>query len=261
MSRRKSKFIVYGLLFLAAFLLLFVRPEVFRPFKFVVSNIVAIPIRIISSPLHELKKIISYHRTYEEYQFLKKEYLILKDRLSGFDEVQKENSRLARLLEFKRGLVYSSIAANVVGRDPDTWNSVIMIDRGQEDGIEIGMPVISAFGVVGKVLEAGASKSKVMLLTDPGFSVASLAKRSREVGMVSGSLSGICRMRYLSGDADVQVGDVILTSKLSAAFPEGLLVGEVVEAHTDDNSLAMFCLVKPAAELSQLEEVLVIQKR
>lgn len=249
------------MLFLAAFLLLFARPDVFRPFKFLVVNIVEIPIRIISAPLKEIKKILTYHRTYNEYQFLKREYMILKDRLSGFDEVQKENSRLAGLLEFKRGLVFSSVAANVVGRDPDTWNSVIVIDRGSEDGIEPGMPVISALGVVGKVVEAGSGKAKVVLLTDPGFSVAGLVKRSREVGLVSGTLNGMSRMRYLPDSADVTAGDMILTSKLSSSFPEGLLIGEVIGAHTDDNSLNMHCMIRPAAPLSQLEEVLVIQKR
>lgn len=261
MFRRKSKFIVYGVLLLAAFLLLFVCPDIFRPFKFFVVRVVSLPIKVISAPIMEFKKIVMYHRTYREHQLLKKEYRILRDRLIGFDEVQRENNRLARLLDFKRGLIFSSVAANVIGRDPATWNSSIVIDRGREHGVEVGFPVVSALGVVGKVLEAGARQSKVVLLTDPSFSVAALVKRSREVGLVSGTLSGLSQMRYLPEDADVEVGDIVITSKLSSSFPEGLLIGEVVDLYKDNNSLTVRCMIRPATALSQLEEVLVIRKR
>jgi rod shape-determining protein MreC len=260
-SKRKSKFIVYGILFLAAFSLQFARHDAFLPFKSLVVNVVSFPIKFISAPLLEFKKIATYHRTYNEYQLVKKEYRILRDRLIGFDEVQKENNRLAGLLDFKRGLIFSAVAANVVGRDPATWNSSIVIDRGREDGVENGMPVVSALGVVGKISEAGANQSKVVLLTDPSFSVAALVKRSREVGLVSGTLKGLSQLRYLSGDADVKAGDVIVTSKLSSSFPEGLLIGEVIDSHKDDNSLTVHCMIRPATALSQLEEVLVVKKR
>jgi len=258
---RKSKFIVYAVLFLAAFFLLFAQPGIFRPFKFVVVNVVSIPIRIISVTFNEIKKAATYHKTYRDYQRLKLENSILKERLIGLDEVLKENNRLAEMLNFKRGLIFSAVPANVIGRDPENWNSVLVIDKGKEDGVDQGMPVVSALGVVGKVAEAGADKSKVVLLTDPSFSVAALVKRSREVGLVSGSLQGLSQMRYLSAGADVQEGDVVITSKLSSAFPEGLVVGEVVKAYTDSNSLSVQCMIRPAVSVSQIEEVLVIQKR
>ena len=260
MSGKKSKFIVYGVLLLAAFLVLFTQPDFFSPLQFSIVKIASLPIRIISVPFNELKKALTYHRTYNQYQRLKIEYSILKERLIGLDEVIKENNRLAKLLDFKRGLIFSSVAANVVGRDPGNWNSMIVIDRGKEDGVDVGMPVVSALGVVGKIAEAGADRSKVVLLTDPSFSVASLVKRSREVGLVSGTLQGMSQMRYLSGNADVQAGDLVITSKLSSSFPEGLLIGQVVDVHVDKNSLTVHCMIKPAASLSQLEEVLVVKK-
>ncbi|MEW5895466.1 MAG: rod shape-determining protein MreC [Candidatus Omnitrophota bacterium] len=261
MPGRKSKFIVYGLLILAVFFLLFLPPSFFLPLKGTVVNIVSMPIHVISYSFKELKKIATYHRTHDRYQKLKLDYDILRERLIGMDEVLKENNRLAKLLDFKRGLIFSSIAANVIGRDPSNWNSVIIIDRGLEDGVAQGMPVVSALGVVGKVAEADAEKSKVILLTDPDFSVAALVKRSREVGLVSGTLQGMSQMRYLSRDSDVQVGDVIITSKLSSSFPEGLIIGEVVEKYKDDNSLTIYCKIRPAAAVSQLEEVLVVHKK
>jgi len=247
-------------MFAAVLLLLFIQPDFLGPFKFSVLKVVNISIRIIDIPVNEIKKILTYHRTYRQYSRLKLDYSILRERIVNMDEVIKENNRLAKLLDFKRGLVFSSIAANVVGRDPSNWNAMIIIDRGREHGVDQGMAVVSAFGVVGKVAEAGADKSTVMLLTDPDFAVAGLVKRSREVGLVSGTLQGMSQMRYLAGTADIQVGDIVLTSKLSSSFPEGLLIGEVVEVYVDKNSSAVNCMIKPAASLSQLEEVLVVHQ-
>ncbi len=261
MSGKKRKFIVYGLLFVAVFFLLFIQPKFFTPFKFSVLKIVSIPIRILAIPFYEIKKVLTYHRTYDQYSRLQREFSILRERMISMDEVIKENNRLAKLLDFKRSLLFSSVAANVIGRDPSSWNAMIIIDRGREHGVEKGMAVVSAFGVVGKVIETGADKAKVVLLTDPDFAIAGLVKRSREVGLVSGTLQGMSQMRYLSGEADVQVGDVVITSKLSSSFPEGLLIGEVVEVYVDKNSSAVNCIIKPAASLSQLEEVLVVHKQ
>ncbi len=261
MSRKRVKFIIYALILAGAFLLLFVPASAVTPFKFSVMDAISFPIRVIVFPFKELKKIVFYRKTYNEYQSLKYEVEILRERLNGVDEIVKENNRFAKLLDFKRRLIFSSVSATVVGRDPSNWNSTIVIDRGMEDGVEVGMPVMSALGVVGKVAEVSENKAKVVLLTDPSFSVAALVKRSREVGLVSGTLQSKSRMKYLSADADVQIGDEVITSKLSSSFPEGLMIGKIIDVQADSNSLMVQCLIEPAVSLSQVEEVLIIQKR
>lgn len=261
MSRKRVKFIIYALVLAGAFLLLFVPASTVTPFKFSVMQAVSFPIRVIVFPFKELKKIVFYRRTYERHQSLKYEVEILRERLNGLDEIVKENNRLAKLLEFKRKLVFSSVSANVIGRDPSNWNSTIVIDRGLEDGVDVGMPVVSSLGVVGKIAEVAENKAKVVLLTDPSFSVPALLKRSREVGLVSGTLQSKSLMRYLSVNADVQAGDEVITSKLSSSFPEGLMIGKVMDVRVDNNSLMVYCLIEPLVPLSQLEEVLIIQKR
>ena len=259
MSRKKTKIIVYALLLIGAFLLLFLRPTFFNSLKFTIVKVTAGPTRIISFPFRELKKILFYHRTFDEYLRLKEKVMTLKGRLVGLDELLRENSRLARLLRFKRKVIFSSVAANIIGRDPSNWNDVIILDKGMEDGINVGLPVVNAYGIVGKIAEVEEDRSKVILLTDPSFSVIASNQRSREVGLVSGTLQGICRMRYLSPGADIQMGDQIITSKISSSFPEGLLVGEVVDIHSRENSPTVDCLIQPAVSLSQIEEVLIIQ--
>jgi len=218
------------------------------------------PIRILSFPIREIKKMLHYHLIFNEYKRLEKEVGTLKARMIGLDEVLKENTRLENLLEFKRRLIYESVAANVVGRDPSHWNSSMIIDRGEVDGIRLGQPVVNAFGVLGKIVEVDKHISKVILLTDPQFSIAALIQRPREVGLVTGSLQGVCRLKFIQTDADIRVGDKVITSKLSASFPEGLIVGEIVQVQHNLKSNTLDAIVQPAVSLSQIEEVLVIIK-
>ncbi len=261
MFRKKTKFLTYLLIFIFSFLLLFLRSDLFVSSKFTVVGFTSWPIRILSFPFVEMKKILFYHRTFDEYLRLKKEGDALKARLVGFDEVILENNRLAKILDLKRNLVFPSVAAGAVGRDPSKWNAVMIINKGKKDGIDVGMPVIEALGVVGKIAEVSDRKSKVILVSDPGFSVAAVIQRSREVGLIAGTLQGLCRMRYLSTDADVQVGDQVVSSQLSSSFPGGLLIGEVISVHKNANSDMIDCIVQPAASLSQIEEVLVVLKK
>jgi len=258
-SRTKSKLAVYAIIVVLPFLLLFARFGPSQPLKNLVVKNISLPLRIILFPFQEAKKILFYHRIYNEYLRLTEEVNILKGRLVGWEEVARENNRLAQLLKFQRKLLYTSIAANVVGRDPSNWNATLIIDKGRQDDVDVGMPVVNAMGIVGKVAEVQEDQAKVILVTDPSFSVAAVDQRSREVGLVAGTLRGLCRMRYLSGDADVNVNDTILTSKISSSFPEGLLIGEVIQIESQDNAVAVNCLIKPAVTLSQIEEVLVIK--
>jgi len=134
----------------------------------------------------------------------------------------------------------------------------MIIDRGEESGIRPGLPVVNASGVVGKIAEVSHGMSKVILLTDPEFSVAALIQEPRESGLVSGTLKGVCRMRYIREDAQIHIGDKVITSKLSSSFPEGLLIGEVVSVNDSSKNPTVECLIHPSVGFSQIEEVLVI---
>ncbi len=259
MFRRAPKNLIYISVLVVPFLVFFFRSDALTPLKFTLVRALDVPIAIISFPFSEAKKILFYHRTFNEYQRLRREVNTLKARLVGLDELAAENMRLERLLTFKRSLVYSSVTASVIGRDPSGWSSSMIIDRGKEDGIRLGMPVINALGVVGKISEVSEENSKVVLLTDPQFSVAALVQGSREIGLVTGSLQGeICRMRFISPGAQINVGDKVVTSRLSTSFPEGLLIGEVVRIIGSPQEPSIECIIKPSVILSQVEEVLII---
>lgn len=119
---------------------------------------------------------------------------------------------------------------------------------------------MNSFGVVGKISEVGEKSSTVILLTDPQFSVAALVKGPRESGLVSGTLQGVCRLRYLKRDAQIEIGDQVITSKLSSSFPEHLIIGKIVRVIDDPNGQTIQGIVEPAVNFSQIEEVLVIIK-
>ena len=223
-------------------------------------DIASLSMRIILFPFEEIKKILFYHSTFNKYIKLKEEMAISKGKLIVQEEIFWENKRLKGLLDLKTNSKYPMLAAKVIGRDPANWGATIYIDRGEKDGMKQGMPVVNALSVIGKIQEVGKNVSKVMLLTDPTFSVAALLQRTREGGLISGTLQGVCRMRYLSLEADIHVGDKVITSNLSSSFPEGLLIGEVMGIEENRNSPTMECLVQPAVSLSEIEEVLIIKK-
>lgn len=258
MSRQTKKFVTYIGLAAVASLFLVARLPFVTHMKFASVDMLSFPMKIVTFPFLEIKKMLYYHVSFEQNRLLVKEAGMLRGRLTAMNETARENERLKRLLDLKEKL-YSGVAANVVARDLSNWNSAIIIDKGKRSGIAVAMAVVDASGIVGKVVEVVADRSKVILVSDPSFSVAAMVERSREIGLVSGTLTGQCRMRYLSTDADVKVGDQVISSKLSSSFPQGLVLGTVVAVENSTGSIFPTCLIKPAAAVSQIEEVIVIR--
>jgi len=258
--RDYKKNLAYLLTLLIPLFLIFAQTFFSPSLKSGIVRTVSVPIQIIGFPLKELRKILYYHRTYEEFKRLKQNEDVLKARLTGLEEVIRENARLEEILHIKRRLVYSSVVAHVIGRNPSLWSSSLIIDKGEEDGLRENQPVVNAIGVVGKIAEVSRKTAKVILLADPQFSVAALIQRSRESGLVTGTLQGLCRVRYLNPEADIQVGDKVITSKLSSSFPESLLVGEIIQIVEDVHEKSRECILQPAVSFSQIEEILVIIK-
>ncbi len=173
-------------------------------------------------------------------------------------ELLAENNRLKDLLSFKQKSSYKVIAAHVIGRAPDNWNSALIIDKGSLNGIKSGMTVMTYLGLVGRVAEVSKSASKIMLVTDPDFAISAVLQRSRQQGLVVGALGNLLVMKYLAHDTDIKPGDVVVSAGLTDAYPKGLIIGTVTEFIEDSSGLSYYCLIKPAVNLFNLEEVLVI---
>lgn len=202
--------------------------------------------------------IIFYHRNMVENERLNNETALLRKQLFDLRELYLENARLKGLLGFKQKSGLRLSPARIIARSPESWSSSVIIDKGKYNGIRRGMVVINPRGLVGRVAESADNTSKILLINDPSLGVSSIVQRSRQEGLVSGTLGTNLIMRYLSKDADIVAGDLVITSGLSQIYPKGLLVGKVVDIRGDLSGLNCYAIIKPAVDCSAIEEVLVI---
>ena len=258
MWHKYLKTAVYTSILVVPFLILFFHPKNYRAAGLL--DAVVRPVGLFQAPAFELKKLFFYRETYDGYVRFKRQNEVLKARLTAIGENAQTQERYEKIQTFRNNQNYASIAANVVGRDPSSWNASLIIDKGRAEGIEVGQPVVSPLGVVGRIFEVGHNTSKVVLVSDPAFAVAAVVGRSRENGLLTGTLQGVLRLQYLTDNADVKVGDTVVTSRLSTAFPRGILIGQITDVQASVNAHTVECLVDPAVDLSELEEVIVIRK-
>jgi rod shape-determining protein MreC len=256
--RKYFKKVAYVSILVVPFLVLFFHPKNYRAAGLL--DTVVRPVGLLQAPAFELKKLFFYRETYDEYVRFKKQNELLKARLVAIREEGLAQERYEKIQNFRNNQSYASIVANVIGRDPSNWNASLIINKGHTEGIEAGQPVVNPLGVVGRIFEVGRNTSKVILVSDPTFAVAAVDERSRENGLLTGTLQGVLRLQYLTDNADVKVGDTLVTSRLSTAFPEGVLIGQITDVQASVNSHTVECLVDPAVDLSELEEVIVIKR-
>lgn len=260
MIRFKKKLLFPCVASIFILLIFFFQPTVILNLKKGLVDVFSFPIKLTQGIFNEIKLVFSYRKFYRESLSLKKEIAPLRQKLSEYEEVFRENERLNKLLSFKDKTTFSTKTAQVIGRDPSNWLSILIIDKGKKDGLETGMPVISDVSLVGKIVEVGRATSRVLLINDPNFKVAALIQESRDEGIISGSIGGACRMYFLSLDSEVKVNDIVVTSGLGGVFPKGLLIGRVIDIDLDSTGLMKNCSIRPATNLSRLEEVLIIFK-
>ena len=223
-----------------------------------VVNISRPPLSLFALAQRELGGIIAYHHNFVQNEELRREVDFLRNKLNSLKEIALENSRLKNTLSFKQKSALRFIAARVISRSADNWSSGLIVDKGSLYGIKRGMAVVTYLGLVGRVVDVTSMTAKVMLLNDPNLGVSSLVQRSRQEGLVSGTLGDNLIMRYLPQDADIQLNDIIVSSGLNDAYPKGLLIGTVVDVGQEFSGLSRFAMVKPVVNLFNIEEVLIV---
>jgi rod shape-determining protein MreC len=170
-----------------------------------------------------------------------------------------QTDTLAALVDFSRSNPTNTYkAAAVIGRDPSPFLHYVIINRGSNDGIRRGMPVVTNQGLVGRVDAVIGGASRVQLITDPASLVSVLIQNSGAEAIMKGSVSGELSLEMLSQDIKVQPGDVVLTSGLGGEYPANLLVGQVSSAQKRESDLFQSATVQPVVDFSKLEIVLVI---
>jgi rod shape-determining protein MreC len=167
--------------------------------------------------------------------------------------------RLQALLAFKEQFISQTMAAQVIGSSGSEQSRSVYIDKGEPDGMKPDMAVITADGIVGKVLYVYRSTSLVLLINDHSSGVGAILDKTRLQGIVRGTPAGEVTLERVMSDETVQAGEQVLTSGGDGIFPKGLLVGSVTKV-SPSSDLFLDVRVRPAADLSKLEEVLVVMK-
>ncbi len=173
-------------------------------------------------------------------------------------ELLLENQRLTELLSVSKTLpaVTQNVkVCRVIGRSPSAWNRVFLVDKGSKEGIQLNMPVMSATSLIGKIVEVGPRVSKALLITDPNSRVGAVVQRTRDQGVLYGTFSGECRLKYISVDAKIKPGDNVVTAGYGGLFPGGLLVGVVDKVWKEPGQIYQVAVVRPASDLGRVEEV------
>jgi rod shape-determining protein MreC len=197
---------------------------------------------------------------------VRRENLALKQRLEEYtqkevryQEALQALQRLEALLSLKRQLAQPVIGARIIAYDPSLWSRCVMLDQGQDHGVRNGMPVVAAEGIVGRVVETYPGYAKVMLIVDRASGADAMVQRTRVRGILQGRGTNRCYLDYVPKTADVQPGDLVLASGLGGVYPKGLVYGKVSGVNKKTPGVFQEIEVMPAADLSALEEVLVVK--
>ncbi|MDE2484114.1 MAG: rod shape-determining protein MreC [candidate division NC10 bacterium] len=204
---------------------------------------------------------IDLRRVRRDNQSLKEEIRQLRAEVGELRETALEHTRLSRLLQLDNRVDTEAVVVKVIGKDTTNWFRSILIGGGADRGIRRHMAVVTAEGLVGRVVEVTALASRVQLITDSESGVGVLIQRSRAIGVAAGSQGGAIQIKYLPLMTDVAVGDRIVTSGMGGIFPKGIPVGKVVQSSRPTNgTLFQSIEAQPYVDFSRLEEVMVLKR-
>lgn len=197
---------------------------------------------------------------------LRQDVVQLREQVFTLQEAQAENQRLHRLLNWSESWHQNPIVARVIATSTHHDIRTVVINRGWADGIERDRPVMADGGLIGRVRVIAEHTSTILLITDPNSSLDVLDVRSRVRGLMVGALKDtelrrpvtLTQLEYVSQDSDIQQNDELVTSGMDGVYPKGLPIGKVHEIRKDAFGLFEEAWVLPSADLSRLEEVIVL---
>ncbi|KOS60919.1 rod shape-determining protein MreC [Lysinibacillus agricola] len=229
----------------------------------VAQSIVAKPANYITGVFNSMDSLLN---TYEENKRL-------KARLEEFAAVQAEatdlksdNKKLQELLDKSENLkAFNPIHATVIARNPDQWEEKIILDKGSSHGVEKNMAVMTAKGLVGKITLVTPFTSEVELLytNNPNYRVSAMVLGDNEAyGLIEGfdKERNKLIMKRIDSSLTVKKGQQVVSSGLGGIFPKNVPIGEITEVSTDDYGLTKMAYVKPSADFSILDYVVIANR-
>ena len=225
-------------------------------------SVVTYPLQMAAStPADVVRNATRYFGTLVDVQLenadLRRLQLDAGERLLRFEQLEQENLHLRELLQMSERVQTKSIAADILYNAPDPFARKVILDRGTQQGVEAGLAVVDANGVIGQVTRVHPVQSEVTLLTDRNQSIPVSVVRNGVRGVLYGVGRGMLEMRHVLADVDIQPGDQLVTSGLDGVFVPGLPVATVTRVDRDADAFARIeC--EPLAAIERSVQVLVI---
>ena len=211
------------------------------------------------APIRSAKRILrSRSRIQRENNRLRKELLRLIQENAQLREAAIENARLREALQYRNSVREKTILARVIGMTPSRRFDTCTLDAGSKDGIQRGDAVVTPRGLVGKVLQVAPSSCLVLLLRDSSSAVGAIVQRSRAIGICEGQQSDTLILNYLQRDADIHIGDIVVSSGMGGVYPKGIPIGRVKRVIHKPGDYLKSAEITPSVRFDTLEEVFVI---
>lgn len=231
-------------------------------------NTVAYPFQYAANAIVESVKGFSRYFTfvdtlYDENESLRAEIERLEAEVFEGEAAREENARLRDYLEMKEK--YSSFKlteALIISFEGEGRATFLTLNKGKNDGIDVGMAVIVKSGLVGSVCEVGSNWSRVRVMNEASAAAGAYVQRSGETGVVCGDIAykdkGYCTLKYLNDDADVKEGDLVYTSGSGSVYPGDIFIGKVISVKEDGFSRTKVATVECAVDFDSLKYVVIV---
>lgn len=232
--------------------------EVFRQ----ALSVVTYPLQMAAAtPADFVRNASRYFATLLEVQFenadLRRQQLGAGERLLRFEQLEQENIQLRGLMQMAQRVPVKSVAAEILYNAPDPFARKVILDRGAQQGVEAGLAVVDAAGVIGQVTRVYPIQSEVTLVTDRNQAIPVQVLRNGLRGVLFGTGQGRIELRFVIANADIQVGDTLVTSGLDGVFLPGLPVAEVQSVDREAEAFARI-VCQPVAGVERSTQVLVL---
>ena len=237
-----------------------------RQLRAVLATALYYPHRTLLIPVEALNGGAAYlmglQRALTNEEAARRELARQAERASRVEQLLQENTRLRALLELRSGLTVHSRTAQILYEASDPYSRKVIIDLGASNGVELASPVINEAGVLGQVTRVFTLSSEVTLLIDKDAAIPVLNSRTQVRSAAFGSdsvVGGVMEMRFMAGNADVQVGDALTTSGVDGIYPPGLPVAKVASVDRKVDSGFARIVLAPIAQPDGVRHVLVLE--
>lgn len=205
------------------------------------------------------EQLNSHQSLVEENEAYRTENLLLKAQLQKFTSLQAENIRLRSLLKSSRKLSDQMLIAETIAVDLDPYKRQIVINKGLRNDVYAGQPILDAYGIMGQVIHPGIPSSTAILITDPSHAIPVQINRNGLRTVLYGTgAANYLEVQNLPNNADIEIGDLLITSGLGGRFPEGYPVAKVIRIKRDPGQPFAQIIAEATAHLEQSREILLV---